>query len=146
MELNSFRFPRRARKAIKKVGRGRASGHGKTCGRGGKGQTARTGSAAKIGFEGGQNPLQRRLPKSGFTNNFRVSYEGVNLSRLAGLPKGTRVTMELLKEKGLIRKAAERIKILGQGKLEVALTVVAHAFSAQARAGIEAAGGTVETV
>lgn len=146
MELQSFSFPRRSRKSIKRVGRGRGSGHGKTCGRGVKGQTSRTGYSAKRGFEGGQNPLQRRLPKRGFTNIFRKSCEGVNVSRLGAFEKGTKVTLELLKEKGLVKKNAERVKILGDGELAVALTVAANGFSASARQKIEAAGGTVEVL
>jgi large subunit ribosomal protein L15 len=146
MNLHSFEFPRRARKPIKRVGRGRGGGHGKTCCRGGKGQTARSGYSAKRGFEGGQTPLQRRLPKRGFHSPFRVAYQGVNVSGLAGFDKGTRITVELLKERGMVPRAAKRVKILGDGDIGVALNVVAHAFSKTAQAKIEAAGGTVEKV
>lgn len=146
MDLGSFKFPRRARKAVKRVGRGRSSGHGKTCCRGGKGQSARSGWARKWGFEGGQTPLQRRMPKRGFHNHFRVDYTGVNVGDLAGLPAGTRVTLELLKEKGMVRRSTERIKVLALGELGVSLTVVAQAISEAAKAKIEAAGGKVEIV
>lgn len=144
MDLGSFKFPRQARKAIKRVGRGRSSGHGKTCCRGGKGQSARNGWARKWGFEGGQTPLQRRMPKRGFHNHFRVEYTGINVGELSAMPAGTRVTMELLKEKGLVRRSTERIKLLALGEISVALTVVAAAASAAAKAKIEAAGGKVE--
>lgn len=144
MDLTSFQFPRRARKGIKRLGRGRGSGHGKTCCRGVKGQSSRTGYSQKPGFEGGQNPMQRRLPKRGFTNIFRTEYEGLNLDRLAGFEAGTEVTVALLKEKGLVKKAAKRVKILGNGEISHALTIEAHGFSKSAQAKIEAAGGTVK--
>lgn len=146
MELNSFDFPRRARRPIKRVGRGRGSGHGKTCGRGGKGQSARTGYSKKRGFEGGQTPIQRRLPKRGFTNIFRKEYQGLNVSKLAAFEAGTAVTVELLKDRGFVPRSAERVKILGDGDLSVKLEVTAHAFTGSAKAKIEAAGGTVKTI
>lgn len=142
MELNDFRWARKARKPSKKFGRGRGSGHGKTCGRGGKGQSARTGYSRKRHFEGGQMPLQQRLPKRGFTNIFRKEYEGVNVSRLEVFDAGTAVTVALLKEKGMVPKAAERVKILGDGELTKKLDVTAQAFSKGAKAKIEAAGGS----
>lgn len=143
MNLSGFSWGRESRRPTKKFGRGRGSGHGKTCGRGGKGQSARTGYSQKRGFEGGQNPIQRRLPKRGFTNIFRKAFDGVNVSRLEDLEAGTKVTIELLKERGFVPKAAERVKILGDGELTKKLDVVANAFSKGAQAKIEAAGGSV---
>jgi large subunit ribosomal protein L15 len=145
MELSSFEFPRRARRPIKRVGRGRGSGHGKTCCRGGKGQSARTGSSRKRHFEGGQTPIQRRLPKRGFTNIFRKEFVGLNVERLAEFPAGTKVTVDLLKERGLVPRSSERVKILGDGELGVKLAVVADGFTATAKAKIEAAGGSTAT-
>lgn len=146
MELNSFKFPRAARKSVKKVGRGRSSGHGKTCCRGGKGQSARTGSHRKRHFEGGQTPMQRRLPKRGFTNIFRRETQGLNVDRLGCFEGGTEVTLELLKEKGLVPKSATRLKILGDGDLTVQLNVVAHAFSQGAEDKIKSAGGSCRII
>lgn len=146
MELNSFKFPRRARKTAKKFGRGRGSGHGKTCGRGGKGQSARTGYSRKRHFEGGQTPMQRRLPKRGFKNIFRKELQGINVDRLAVFEAGTEVTIELLKEQGMIPKSADRIKILGNGDLGVSLSVTAHAFSKGAEDKITSAGGSCKTI
>lgn len=142
MELNEFSWPRRARRSLKRVGRGRSSGHGKTCCRGGKGQSARTGYSQKRGFEGGQTPMQRRLPKRGFTNIFRQEYQGVNVSQLEVFAPGTAVTVDLLKANGLVPKGAKLVKILGDGELSHKLDVTAHAFSKGARSKIEAAGGT----
>jgi len=130
----------------KRVGRGPGSGHGKTSCRGGKGQTARSGGNVQPGFEGGQMPLQRRLPKRGFRNIFGTTFEVVNVGRLAGFEAGTAVTPELLRERRIVRRGAAPVKILGTGELGHALTVQAHAVSASARRKIEAAGGTVEIV
>jgi large subunit ribosomal protein L15 len=129
----------------KRVGRGPGSGHGKTAGRGNKGQKSRTGYRHQRGFEGGQMPLHRRLPKRGFTNIFRVEYEIVNLSDLDRFDAGAAVNPETLSELRLARKNRP-VKILGDGKIQKALTVSAHKFSASAKAGIEAAGGRCEVL
>ncbi len=129
----------------KRVGRGEGSGKGKTAGRGTKGQQARSGYSRKPGFEGGQMPLQRRLPKKGFSNPFSKDYETLNLTQLAGLEKGTTVTAELLKEQGIIsRIGKDGVKILGRGDLGVALNVRVAKLSRSASEKIVAAGGTIE--
>ena len=125
----------------KRVGRGTGSGLGKTAGRGHKGGKSRSGHSGRPGFEGGQMPLIRRVPKRGFTNEFRVEYVVVNVGRLAGL--GDRVTPEMLAEAGLVH-AGRPLKVLGNGEISTAVTVVAHKFSGAARAKIEAAGGRCE--
>jgi large subunit ribosomal protein L15 len=129
----------------KRVGRGPGSGHGKTAGRGYKGQRSRTGYRHQRGFEGGQMPLHRRLPKRGFTNIFRVEYEIVNLSDLDRFDAGTAVNPESLAAMRLTRKNRP-VKILGDGQIQKALTVSAHKFSASARSRIEAAGGRCEVL
>jgi large subunit ribosomal protein L15 len=129
----------------KRVGRGPGSGHGKTAGRGNKGQKSRTGYRHQRGFEGGQMPLHRRLPKRGFTNIFRVEYDIVNLSDLDRFEAGAAVTPDALSALRLTRKNRP-VKILGDGKVQKALTVSAHKFSASAKAGIEAAGGRCEVL
>jgi large subunit ribosomal protein L15 len=144
---DELRPARRSRHARKRVGRGNSSGHGTYSGRGLKGQKARAGGGVKRGFEGGQLPLVRRMArKRGFTNAFRVEYEPLNLSRLAGLPAGSDVTPETLHSAGIIKDDKRRIKVLGDGDLKVALTVHAHKFSAVARQKIEGAGGKVEEI
>jgi len=144
MELQNLRPPRGARKRRKRVGRGTASGHGKTAGRGMKGQNSRSGGGVRPYFEGGQLPLVRRLPhKRGFNNIFKVRYSVVNLDRLAGFRKGSKVDPEALAQAGIIKSAREPVKILGGGDMEKPLTVSAHRFSASAKEKIEAAGGTV---
>jgi len=129
----------------KRVGRGPGSGHGKTAGRGSKGQKSRSGYSHLRGFEGGQMPLHRRLPKRGFTNIFRRPYDPVNLSNLAPFSAGQEVTPELLHSRGLTGKNS-LVKILGGGEIAKALIVRAHKFSASARAKIEKAGGRCEVV
>ena len=129
----------------KRVGRGPGSGHGKTAGRGSKGQKSRTGYRHQRGFEGGQMPLHRRLPKRGFTNIFRVEYDIVNISDLDRFEAGAAVNPETLASMRLSRKNRP-VKILGDGKIQKALTVSAHKFSASAKAGIEAAGGRCEVL
>jgi large subunit ribosomal protein L15 len=129
----------------KRVGRGPGSGHGKTAGRGYKGQKSRTGYRHQRGFEGGQMPLHRRVPKRGFTNIFRVEYDIVNLSDLARFDAGAAVTPDILASARLTRKSRP-VKILGDGDLKKALTVSAHKFSASAKARIEAAGGRCEVL
>jgi len=129
----------------KRLGRGESSGHGKTSGRGGKGQTARSGSSIRIGFEGGQMPLIRRIPKRGFNNTrFKTVYLPVNVDSLNLFDEGARVDETSLRAIGLAKGRADGIKILGDGELTKKLTVIAHAFSATARQKIESAGGTVE--
>jgi len=144
MELHNLRPPRGARKSRKRVGRGTASGHGKTAGRGMKGQNSRSGGGVRPYFEGGQLPLVRRLPhKRGFNNIFKVRYSVVNLDRLAGFRKGSKVDPEALAQAGIIKSVRDPVKILGGGDMEKPLTVSAHRFSASAKEKIEAAGGTV---
>jgi len=129
----------------KRVGRGPGSGHGKTAGRGNKGQKSRSGYRHMRGFEGGQMPLHRRLPKRGFTNIFRIEYEIVNIADLDRFDAGTAVNPEALAAMRLTRKNRP-VKILGDGQIQKALTVSAHKFSASAKARIEAAGGSCEVL
>ena len=141
MRLHELSPAKGSKHAKKRVGRGPGSGLGKTAGRGEKGQKSRSGHSQRLGFEGGQMPLIRRVPKRGFTNQFRVEYVVINVGKLAGL--GANVTPELLAERGLVH-AKRPVKVLGQGELSKAVTVSAHKFSASARAKIEAAGGRCE--
>lgn len=135
------------KKRKKRVGRGPGSGHGGTSGRGEKGQKARSGKGARPGFEGGQTPLIRRLPKRGFTNiPFKRRYEIINLQALNRFEKDFVVTPEQLKDLGLIKRSAAGLKVLGGGQVLVPLTVKAHAFSKEAKAKIEAAGGKAEVL
>ena len=127
-------------------GRGAGSGNGKTAGRGHKGQWARSGGGVRPGFEGGQMPLARRLPKRGFTNIFGTTYAPVNVDVLNRFEDGTEVTTELLIETGVISKALDGVKILGNGEITKKLTVKAAAFSASAKQKIEAAGGKAEVI
>lgn len=126
-------------------GRGHASGNGKTAGYGHKGQKARSG-APRIGFEGGQMPLYRRLPKRGFHNKWAVEYAEINVSDLNKLDEGTEVTPELLRELGLVKKVADGVKVLGNGEINKALTVKANKFSKSAEEKITAAGGKAEVI
>lgn len=143
-QLHSLKAPAKSRHRKKRVGRGQGSGLGKTAGRGGKGQKARTGNMNFGGFEGGQMPLQRRLPKRGFNNPFRKVYEIVNLRDLDRLEEET-ITPEVLAQYRLVDLGKGRpVKILGDGRIRRKITVRAHAVSAGARAKIEAAGGAVE--
>jgi large subunit ribosomal protein L15 len=146
MRLDDLRPAAGSNKKRKRVGRGDGSGHGKTSGRGHKGQGARSGGNVQPGFEGGQMPLQRRLPKRGFHNPFRIEMSVVNLSQLETLPAGTEVTPETLLSHGYIGGKNRRVKILGDGELSKALTVKAHGFSAKAKEKIEAAGGKTELI
>jgi len=144
--LNQLRVPRGSKKRPKRVGRGRSSGHGKTSTRGHKGQKARSGGGVRPGFEGGQMPLSRRLPKRGFTNIFRKEYTILNVGDLEQKFKaGDEITPEILVKKGLARKRG-RIKILGEGKLTKGLKVSAHAFSQKAQERIKEAGGEIEVI
>jgi large subunit ribosomal protein L15 len=147
MRLHTLTNRPGARHRRKRLGQGESSGHGKTSGRGGKGQTARSGSSIRIGFEGGQMPLIRRMPKRGFNNaRFTVKYIPVNLEALNAFDEGTRVDEAALRKTGVANGPLRRIKILGDGELKKKLTVVAHAFSATAKAKIEKAGGVCEQV
>ena len=146
MKLHDVRPAPGARKARKRVGRGPGSGNGKTAGRGEKGQKSRSGYSAKRGFEGGQMPLHRRVPKRGFTNIFRVEYRTVNVERLNGFAAGTVVTPATLLAAGLLRKGSDPVKILGNGDLKVALTVQAHKYAGAASRKIEAAGGKAQLI
>jgi large subunit ribosomal protein L15 len=131
----------------KRVGRGPASGTGKTAGRGEKGQKSRSGHSRKVGFEGGQMPLHRRVPKRGFTNQpFRKSFAEVNLGRLEVFDEGTIVTPEVLVKWGIVKKVRDGVKILGKGELTKALTVHAHRFSSRARDRITGVGGKAEVL
>lgn len=147
MQLHELVSPKGARKERKRVGRGTSSGTGKTSTRGHKGQWARSGGGVRPGFEGGQTPLFRRLPKRGFTNaRFAKNLAVVNLSQLNTLPEGTVVTPSLLVQKRMVRELPDGIKVLAKGELTVKLTVQAHAFSAAAKEQIEALGGTTEVI
>ena len=147
MKLNSIHPAEGATKARKRVGRGPGSGTGKTAGRGENGQKSRSGYSRKAGFEGGQLPLYRRLPKRGFTNaRFKVEYAVINLDDLNKFEDGAVVTPELLKEMGLLKNQLDGVKVLGNGTLEKKLTVKAHKFSASALAAIEKSGGKAEVI
>ena len=145
MKLHELKPAAGSRRPRKRVGRGPGSGSGKTSGRGHKGGKSRSGYSAKPGFEGGQMPLYRRIPKRGFFNPFRQTYRTVNVERLNQFAAGTTVTPELLLEQGLLKKGSQGVKVLGQGELSVALTVRAQRFTASAARKIEAAGGKAET-
>lgn len=146
MKLNEMSYTAGARRERKRVGRGHGSGNGKTAGKGNKGQNARSGGGVRLGFEGGQTPLARRLPKRGFTNFNRKEYAIVNVESLNVFENDTVVTPELLKETGLVKKELDGIKILGQGELTKKLTVKANKFSASAVTVIEQAGGKAEVL
>jgi len=140
MDLSKLRAPKNANRERKRVGRGMGSGHGKTSTRGHKGQGSRSGSSLMRGFEGGQMPLHRRLPKRGFTNIFRTEYTVLNLDRLVELNE-TELTLEAFQAKGYLKRRGELLKILGNGELTSAITVHAHKFSKAAQEKIEKAGG-----
>ncbi len=146
MKLHEIQAPPGANKRTKRVGRGPGSGHGKTSTRGHKGQKARSGGGVRPGFEGGQMPLQRRLPKRGFTNIFKKEYAIVNIQDLNIFDDGTEVTIELLQDVGMIKGVKDGVKILGNGELEKQLTVKAHRFSKQAEEKISARGGKAEVI
>lgn len=142
MRLNELRPRPGAKHRTKRLGCGDRSGHGKTSGRGGKGQTARSGGTIRLGFEGGQMPLLRRIPKRGFNNKaFRTDLAEVNVEQLNGFADGTEVTPERLQEQGILKKLLGGVKVLGSGELKRKLTVKAQRFSASARDKINRAGG-----
>jgi large subunit ribosomal protein L15 len=146
MRLEELKPAAGATKKTKRVGRGPGSGSGKTAGKGHKGQKARSGGVKGAGFEGGQMPLQRRIPKRGFTNIFRKEYAVVNLKDLDTMAGIDDVTPEVLKQKGLINDMKAGLKVLGMGELKAKLTVRAHKFSKSAVEKIQAAGGKAEVI
>jgi large subunit ribosomal protein L15 len=147
MRLHTLKPRPGAKHRPKRLGQGESSGHGKTAGRGGKGQTARSGSSIRIGFEGGQMPLIRRIPKRGFNNaRHATRYIPVNIESLNSFDNGARVDEEALRKAGLANGRGDGIKILGDGELTKKLTVSAHAFSASAKAKIEGKGGSCEII
>ena len=146
MKLHELKPAEGSRHERKRKGRGIGSGNGKTAGKGHKGQKARSGGGVRVGFEGGQTPLMRRLPKRGFTNISRKEYAIVNLDVLNRFEEGTEVTPELLIETGVVSNEKSGIKILAKGNVEKKLTVKAHKFSSAAKEAIEAAGGTTEVI
>lgn len=146
MKLHELKPAPGSRKNRKRLGRGIAAGQGKTAGKGHKGQNARSGGGVRPGFEGGQNPIYRRLPKRGFTNINRVEYAIINLDTLNRFEEGTVVTPELLKEKGIVKNLKDGLKVLGNGELNKKLTVKAHKFSQSATEKINAAGGVTEVI
>ena len=147
MQQHTLTPAKGTRRPRKRVGRGDGSGHGSFSGRGMKGQKSRSGGGVRLGFEGGQLPLIKKLPSMrGFTNISRKEYHVVNISSLAGLPAGTEVTPRKLVELGVVKKLRRPVKILGRGELEVSLVVEAHKFSRSAREKIEAVGGSVKEI
>jgi large subunit ribosomal protein L15 len=146
MKLHELSPAPGSRKTRKRIGRGIGSGTGKTSGRGHKGQNARSGGGVRPGFEGGQNPLYRRLPRRGFTNIHRKEYAIINLEELGRFAAGTEVTPELLSETGIVKDPKHGIKVLGDGELTVSLTVKANKFSQSAVDKIQAAGGKTEVI
>ena len=146
MKLNEMKASDGARSTNKRIGRGQGSGHGKTSGKGQKGQNSRSGGGVAIGFEGGQTPFYKRMPKRGFTNFNRKEYAIVNVKDLNQFDDGSEVDFEALKSAGLVKKHLDGVKVLGQGTLEKKLTVKAKKFSKTAQKAIEEAGGQVEVL
>ena len=147
MQAHQLRPSRGSTHSRKRIGRGDATGQGTYAGKGIKGQKARSGKDLRIGFEGGQNPLVRRMGrKRGFTNIFRVEYQPVNLGRLAAFAAKAEVSPDALRQAGILKHLRQPVKILGNGEIDRPLTVRAHRFSTEARRKIEAAGGTVEEI
>ena len=146
MKLHELQYTEGARRNRKRVGRGTSSGHGKTSGRGQKGAGARSGGGKKPGFEGGQMPLYRRIPKRGFTNRNSKRIVGINLEALEAFEDGATVSVETLIESGIVKNPRDGVKILGNGELTKKLTVQANAFSAKAAEKIEALGGKAEVI
>ena len=144
MRIHELRAVEGATKAPKRKGRGTGSGNGTTAGRGMNGQNSRSGGGVRLGFEGGQMPLYRRLPKRGFNNKWATVYTTINVEDLNRFEAGTVVTQEVLEEAGIVKQVKDGIKVLGNGELKVALTVVADKFSGSAVEKIEAAGGKAE--
>ncbi|MDD6639833.1 MAG: 50S ribosomal protein L15 [Erysipelotrichaceae bacterium] len=146
MKLHELKYTEGSRKDGFRLGRGHGSGNGKTSGKGNKGQKARSGGMGKLGFEGGQTPLARRLPKRGFTNFTRKEYAIVNLDQLNRFADGTEVTVELLKNTGIVKDLKCGVKVLGDGELEKKLVVKANKFTKSAVAMIEKVGGKAEVI
>ncbi|MDH4232087.1 MAG: 50S ribosomal protein L15 [Nitrospirota bacterium] len=146
MRIEDIRPAEGSTKNKKRVGRGVGSGHGKTSCKGHKGQKARSGGQKGAGFEGGQMPLQRRIPKRGFKNHFKTEFAIINLDAIDAMKDDAVVTPELLVEKGVIKDVKDGIKVLGNGSIQRPVTIKAHAFSAAATAKIEAAGGKTEVI
>lgn len=146
LSINTLKPARGANRKNKRVGRGMGSGHGKTSARGYKGQLSRSGSSMRPGFEGGQMPLHRRLPKRGFTNIFRKEYAAINLEKLAEFEAGAQVDPQILKSRGLVKNLRDGLKVLGDGELQHALHVRAHKFSKSAAEKIQKVGGTIEVI
>ncbi|MFV0379690.1 MAG: 50S ribosomal protein L15 [Anaerorhabdus sp.] len=146
MKLHELKFNEGARRKSFRVGRGHGSGNGKTSGKGHKGQNARSGGGVALGFEGGQTPLYKRIPKRGFTNFTRKEYAIVNVESLNKFDEGVEVTLEMMKAAGLFKKTLDGVKVLGNGKLEKKLVVKANKFSKSAQEAIEKAGGKVEVI
>lgn len=146
MNLHELSPAEGAKKSSKRIGRGHGSGWGKTAGKGHKGQKARSGGSIRLGFEGGQMPLQRRIPKRGFNNIFAKNIVAINVSALEAFDDGADVTTEAIIEKGIVKKSYDGIKILGNGTLTKKLNVKVAAFSESAKQKIEAAGGKAEVV
>ena len=147
MNLSNLKPAKGAKQNRKRVGRGPGSGNGKTAGRGHKGAQSRSGYHFKRGFEGGQMPLHRRVPKRGFTNIFRTEYDVVNLDQLEALfDKGATVTVDALRERGIVSSRTALVKVLGRGEVTKALTVQAHKFSGKAAEKLAAAGGKAEAI
>ncbi len=144
--LNTLAPAKGANRKCKRVGRGIGGGHGKTSTRGYKGQLSRSGTSVRAGFEGGQMPLHRRLPKRGFNNPFRKEYAVVGLDKLSAFGAGAEVTPQILKERGIVRNLKDGLKILGSGELKHSLRVSAHRFSKSAVDKIQKAGGSVEVI
>lgn len=146
MKLHELQPAVGSRQSKKRLGRGNGSGLGKTSGKGQKGQKARSGGGVRPGFEGGQMPLTRRIPKRGFTNIFAKQYTTINVDELSVFEEGTEITAEFLREIGFINKINDGLKVLGDGELDVKLTVKAKKFTKVAREKIENAGGTAEEI
>lgn len=146
MKLNELKATEGSRRNRKRVGRGTSSGYGKTSGRGQKGQLARSGGKTRLGFEGGQMPLYRRMPKRGFNNINRKEYAIINLNDLNKFESGSEVTIDSLKEAGIVKKELAGVKLLANGKLDVKLTVKVNKVSESAKKAVETAGGTVEVI
>ena len=146
MKLNELKSAEGSRKVSKRVGRGYGSGLGKNSGTGHKGQNSRSGGGVRIGFEGGQTPIYRRSPKRGFTNYTEKEYATINVGDLESLKAGSKVTLESLKEKGILKTKQTTLKVLGNGTLTKKLTVVANKFTKSAEKAIVDAGGKIEVI
>ena len=145
MKLNELIVPKGSRKKKKRIGRGKGTGNGETAGRGTKGQNSRSGGGVHLGFEGGQMPLQRRVPKRGFTNIFKKQYEIINVKDLKHFKSGESINSDNLRESGLLKKA-RAVKLLGEGEISYPLKIAVNKFSQTAKKKIESAGGEIEIV